>query len=408
LLRDVVNRSASALFDARVLAAPAESTECVPQGAAPVSGEAQRGELPAYLSRRLLQPLAPAIAGHRRIVLSPDAAFWMLLWDVMLLNHRPLVQVVELSQVHSLSVYKQVRARQVDYVRTSADPETKRLGLLAFGNPDYGSDASDMRRASIRRSPLRTSCQGAQDQVDLQRLIWQQLPQSQHEMAAGESLFHRDGARIVSGAQATETQLRAMSDQGELRRYQHLLFSAHGYFDPNQPALSSLVLRPQGPEPERDGYVMVSEWSSMQLRGDRAIRSACNTARGKSVNAEGMLGLSYSLFAACNNNTLLTLWPVHDSATAGFVVSFLKKVRAGLPHASALAATKREFMKHPQVSWRPAIKRCSVLNSAPLSGEPSRRASARLARHDHDVPARQRRPTGQAGGRSVRGAAFVA
>ena len=130
-------------------------------------------------------------------------------------------------------------------------------------------------------------------------------------------------------------------------RYRYLLFSAHGYFDPNFPAYSSLVLAPEGREPERDGYVTMGEWVGMNLKSELTLLSACNTARGENINGEGLMGLAYALYVAGNTNTVLTLWPVADEETAEFVSSLLGKIKAGQSHIQAITATKREFLNTP-------------------------------------------------------------
>ena len=61
-----------------------------------------------------------------------------------------------------------------------------------------------------------------------------------------------------------------------------------------------------------------------------------------------MMGLPYALFVAGNKNTLLTLWPVDDAATAEFMTRFFAKLKAGDKQAEALSLTKREFMNHPR------------------------------------------------------------
>jgi CHAT domain-containing protein len=57
--------------------------------------------------------------------------------------------------------------------------------------------------------------------------------------------------------------------------------------------------------------------------------------------------LPYSLFVAGNKNTLLSLWPVDDDATAEFMKRFFTKLKAGSKQPDALTETKREFMLHP-------------------------------------------------------------
>jgi CHAT domain-containing protein len=53
------------------------------------------------------------------------------------------------------------------------------------------------------------------------------------------------------------------------------------------------------------------------------------------------------LFVAGNKNTLLSLWPVDDDATAEFMRRFFSKLKAGTLQPDALRQTKQEFREHP-------------------------------------------------------------
>jgi len=73
---------------------------------------------------------------------------------------------------------------------------------------------------------------------------------------------------------------------------------------------------------------------------------------GKTVNADGLVGLSYALLVAGNANTIATLWPVSDRETAHFIDRLFANIKAGAKHSSALAKTKREFINHPNAKLR--------------------------------------------------------
>ncbi len=316
--------------------------DCIPPGAAFVSREAQYQELIAYLGKSLLDPLQSQLAGKQQVIISPDGPLGLVPWDVLPLNGKPLIAQFEVSQVQSLSVLKLLRERQAEYGRNKT-----RDALLAIGNPEYGSNSGAANRGkgvTMTRSPFTRQGSGNPAEM-LRNLKWVNLPGTQVEMDLAAKIFAGQ-SRVVSGKAASETTLRRLSTGGELAQYRYLLFAAHGYFDPNFPAYSSLVLAPEGTEPERDGYVTMGEWVGMNLKSELTLLSACNTARGENISGEGLMGLAYALYVAGNTNTVLTLWPVADEETAEFVGSLLTKIKAGQPHAQAITATKREFLNH--------------------------------------------------------------
>ena len=317
--------------------------DCIPPGATFVSREAQYQELINYMGKTLLDPLQSQLTGKQQVIISPDGPLGLVPWDVLPLNGKPLIAQFDVSQVQSLSVLKLLRERQAEYGKNKT-----RDALLAMGNPEYGSGVAAADRGKgvpMTRSPFTSQRAGGNPLEMLRNLNWANLPGTQVEMDRAAKIFGSQ-SRIVSGKAASETTLRRLSTGGELANYRYLLFAAHGYFDPNFPAYSSLVLAPEGPEPERDGYVTMGEWVGMNLKSELTLLSACNTARGENVSGEGLMGLAYALYVAGNINTVLTLWPVADEETAEFVSSLLTRIKSGQPHAQAITATKRELINH--------------------------------------------------------------
>ena len=78
--------------------------------------------------------------------------------------------------------------------------------------------------------------------------------------------------------------------------------------------------------------------------------SACDSGIGKVINGEGVMGLPFALFVAGNVNTILSLWPVDDEATAIFMETFFKKLKSGESTTDALKNTKQNFIKSNQYS----------------------------------------------------------
>jgi len=195
----------------------------------------------------------------------------------------------------------------------------------------------------------------AAEQNAINQLVWHNLPGTAREVQAVSAVFAgpgKGGTRGVDsylGLAASEGHLQELNAAGRLKDYRYLLFSAHGYLA-QTPALSSLILSLAGNPPSIDGYVTAGEWPLYDLRSDLTVLSACETGVGRTQAGESVMGLPYALFVAGNKNTLLTLWPVDDDATAEFMRRFFSKLQAGAPQPEALTDTKREFMQHPK--WR--------------------------------------------------------
>ncbi len=70
------------------------------------------------------------------------------------------------------------------------------------------------------------------------------------------------------------------------------------------------------------------------------VCAGCSTALGKSVEGEGVVGLTQALFYAGARCVVLSLWPVHDQPTARLMERFYEALRGGQPPADALRTAK--------------------------------------------------------------------
>jgi CHAT domain-containing protein len=124
----------------------------------------------------------------------------------------------------------------------------------------------------------------------------------------------------------------------EMANYRILHFASHSLLDSRRPALSGIVLslvdrqgRPQ------DGFLQAHEIYNLKLNADLVVLSACQTALGKDVRGEGLLGLTRGFMYAGAPRVVASLWKVPDSATAELMKRFYEAVlRDELPPAAAL------------------------------------------------------------------------
>jgi CHAT domain-containing protein/tetratricopeptide (TPR) repeat protein len=297
------------------------------------------------LSARLLAPLWRDVADARRLVVSPDGPLATLPFDLLPLPGRRvrLVERHEVSYAQSLAVHAAIRER---FTRARASwPQD----LLAFGGPRYAEPVREASLASLidderAKGVAATTESGAAAKAPLRMLgrRWAPLPGAEREARAVAALFARSAA--LTGADASEDRLQRLASQGELEHYRYLLFATHAYLSTDVPSLSAVVLSLPGTE-EADGYVTASEWPAYRLRSELVVLSGCETGLGAEGAGDGVLGLPYALFVAGNRNTLVSLWPVADEATSTFMVAFFGRLRAGETQASALANTKRAFVR---------------------------------------------------------------
>ena len=79
------------------------------------------------------------------------------------------------------------------------------------------------------------------------------------------------------------------------------------------------------------------------------VLSACQTALGKDVLGEGLIGISRGFLYAGSQRIVASLWKVDDSATAEFMKLFYKNhLEKQMTAAAALRQAKIEMKKIPR------------------------------------------------------------
>ena len=102
--------------------------------------------------------------------------------------------------------------------------------------------------------------------------------------------------------------------------------------------------------PNEDGLLEAWELKDLDLKADMVILSACDTARGKISNGEGMIGMTWASFIAGAPTTVATQWKVESSSTTDLMLEFhrglLSKPR--ISKAEALRRASLKLMKMPK------------------------------------------------------------
>lgn len=103
-----------------------------------------------------------------------------------------------------------------------------------------------------------------------------------------------------------------------------------------------------------DGILNGYDALELELSGtELAVLSACRTGINDSLGITGSLGLRFALATAGAKSQLTTLWPVYDTTTKDFMVSFYQALRKGLPKSHALREAQNRIRKDPNYGEHP-------------------------------------------------------
>ncbi|MEA2559418.1 MAG: hypothetical protein QOH06_922 [Acidobacteriota bacterium] len=276
-----------------------------------------------HLYRLLVRPAEARIAGAQRILLSVDGPLYTLPFTALMRGDRHLIEWKPVHSVLSATVYAElVRSRPA-----ARDPGKEQLA--AFGDPAYPQSAPDASADPGIREIVRRG------------LTLDPLPSSRREVEAIAALY--PNPRVYLGREATEEKAKSLGPESRL-----VHFACHGLLDEHFPLNSSLALTiPDRPQEGRDNGLLQA-WEileSVRLDADLVTLSACDTALGREMGGEGLLGLTRAFQYAGARSVLASLWSVADDSTADLMKRFYGYLRQGRSKDEALRSAQADLIR---------------------------------------------------------------
>jgi len=285
--------------------------------------------------------LGPAVAqlGSKRLVVVADGALQYIPFSALpdpVRKGTPLVATHEIVNIPSATALAVLRKDA-----TERRPAPKLVAVLA----DPVFETNDPRLASTPRSSQpKPAAPGSRDaMLDVRR-----LPYTRQEAATIVRLVPAGMSKEALDFEAS----RETATGPELSQFRILHYATHAFVNSQQPELSGIVLslldRQARP---RDGFLRLIDLYNLRLNADLVVLSACQTALGKEIKGEGLIGLSRGFFYAGAPRVVASLWKVDDRATTELMRQFYQGmlVQHSSP-ATALRAAQIAMWK--QNRWR--------------------------------------------------------
>jgi CHAT domain-containing protein/Tfp pilus assembly protein PilF len=292
-----------------------------------------------HLYDLLVRPAAGQITKAKRIIFSSDGPLHTLPFAALMKGNQYLVEWKPIHSVLSATVYAELKQSHP----TRRDLREERLD--AFGAPNY---------------PRSATSEPADPEVREAQRGWGllPLPSSRKEVEAIVSLYPQSHAYL--GRDATEERAKSLGPDSGL-----IHFACHGLLDERFPLNSALALTlPEHPaEGQDNGLLQAWEiFESMHLDADLVTLSACDTALGKEMGGEGLVGLTRAFQYAGARSVLASLWGVADYSTARFMERFYRYLRSGKPKDEALRAAQIDQIRQKGGSSHPFFWAAFELN----------------------------------------------
>ncbi len=287
------------------------------------------------LSDLVLAPIQSQVTG-RRMIVAPDGALQYIPFGALPVQSgaSAWLQRQEIVQVPSMSA--------LVMRRHETDSAPSRV-LAAFGDPVL--QAGDPRFAGSSPSATRSDDEpnGSPPGLPLAR-----LPYTGHEVQAIAELVAEDARLVATGFAANRDALI----NTDLSDYRYVHFATHGLVDTRYPALSALALSQYDEQSRpRSGFLRLHDIYDLRMRADLVVLSACDTALGREIHGEALVGLTQGFMYAGARNVVASLWQVPDAATAQLMTRFYTRMLTdGLAPSEALRQAQMSLASEPR--WR--------------------------------------------------------
>lgn len=301
----------------RLTARQPQPGETVPQYRERVArSDAELRRLSGSLGKMLLGPAAGQLETKRLVIVAEGALQYVpfaALPDPAAGGSQPLIINHEIVTQPSASLLAELRRdpaprRYTKAVAVLADPIfEKNDERLSPPDSARGKDALQDIASARARDVVRL--RGAsEDRLNLTR-----LPATDREADAIIAAAPPNAGRKVVGTQAS----RAIVASGELSPFRIVHFATHGLLDTETPELSAIALSFFDSQGQPcDGLMRLHDIYNLKLPVDLVVLSACNTALGRDVKGEGLMGLTRGFFYAGAARVAASLWKVDDDASA--------------------------------------------------------------------------------------------
>ncbi len=207
-------------------------------------------------------------------------------------------------------------------------PVSRRTNLPALAVAT-GSEATQKAVEGIQRGAF-----------DLEGAVLPELPASASEARIVAATLG-NGSVVLTGNEATEAAVKRQP----LDNFRVLHFAVHGLSDSERPERAGLVFN-SDPGSGEDGIWQPREIMRNHLNAALVTLSACQTARGKVMGADGNASLVTPFLAAGAKAVVATLWDSDDLFTRALMREFYGEISRGAPPADALQKAKLDLISH--------------------------------------------------------------
>jgi len=265
--------------------------------------------------------------------------------NAMLISHH---EVVLLPSASTLSTLRKRDAKRVP----------PKLVAAIFADPVFGWQDERTKTIVVSGKPkpqelppnFRSVVRGETGLAYIPR-----LPGSADEAKAILEIIGSKDVLFKLGFDAT----RALVLENGLGSYRLIHFATHEIIDAQNPEMSALILSLLNERGKaQDGYLRLGDIYKLRLSADLVVLSSCDSALGKDLDSEGIIGLPRGFLYAGAKSVIASLWKVDDAETGKLMADLYARMQRGESPSAALRGAQ---IKMAQEGEKPQVWAAFVL-----------------------------------------------
>lgn len=311
-----------------------------------ISRDKSKEKLTDALAAKLGQTLLGSVAAkiqNKRLAIVADGVLQLIPFAALQVQNSKfktqssLIESNEIIVLPSASVLAELR-------RGDESKQPSKM-LAIFADPVFESDDPRLsvkeKIAAVKPNALQTVTRDFKFDENLPRLLSSRVEARNISALAPPN-------ETISNMDFDASRANAMSEN--LADFRILHFATHGLLDTARPEFSGLVfsLYDKNGAPQ-DGFLRLDQIYNLNLNSDLVVLSACQTALGKDLKGEGLIGLTRGFLYAGTKRVAASLWKVDDAGTAEFMRRFYQNLlQKKLAPSAALKKTQTEMRQIPR------------------------------------------------------------
>ena len=309
------------------------------------AGDAEYVKAAASLSQILLGPVASELKNKRLLIVSDGVLQYVPFGGLPNpVDSHPLIARHEIVTAPSASAVALLRQETAN-----RKPATKTLAVLAdpvFSNDDPRVSGRGSKETSVAAHAVR-----AATELDLGNLRRLRFSRQEAEEILG---FAADAQKLEAVDFAAN---RKLATSAELGQYRIVHFATHGLINNQHPELSGVVLSLVDQKgQQQNGFLRLYDLYNLKLSAELVVLSACQTALGKEIKGEGLVGMTRGFMYAGAPRVIASLWQIDDRASAEFMKRFYQgllgeKLRPAAALRAAQVSMQNDKRWHSPHYW---------------------------------------------------------